>query len=82
MGENSILSAVTVNTIIGVINVKMGESCNSFARTYLVNILDFNSINEVCSSFFKSDKLPGKTCLVVIGAAVGSLVEIDFVVAA
>ena len=34
-----------------------------------------------CSSFFKSDKLPGRTCIGVTGLAVGSLVEIDFVAA-
>ena len=53
-----------------------------FARVYLVNFHDFNRMNEVYSSFFKSDKLPGRTCIGVTGLAVGSLVEIDFVAAA
>jgi reactive intermediate/imine deaminase len=52
-----------------------------FARVYLVNFHDFNRMNEVYSSFFKSDKLPGRTCIGVTGLAVGSLVEIDFVAA-
>ena len=53
-----------------------------FARVYLVNFQDFDRMNEVYSSFFKSDKLPGRTCIGVTGLAVGSLVEIDFVAAA
>ena len=53
-----------------------------FARVYLVNFQDFDKMNEVYSSFFKSDKLPSRTCIGVTGLAVGSLVEIDFVAAA
>ena len=53
-----------------------------FARVYLVNFQDFDRMNEVYSSFFKSDKLPGRTCIGVTGLAVGSLVEIDFIAAA
>ena len=53
-----------------------------FARVYLLNFKDFDRMNEVYSSYFKSDKLPGRTCIGVTGLAGGSLVEIDFIAAA
>jgi len=72
-----------MNNLIDVLNAA-GSSLEKviFARVYLVNFHDFNRMNEVYSSFFKSDKLPGRTCIGVTGLAVGSLVEIDFVAAA
>ena len=53
-----------------------------FARVYLVNFQDFDRMNKVYSSYFNSDKLPGRTCIGVTGLAVGALVEIDFIAAA
>jgi len=53
-----------------------------FARVYLVNFQDFVRMNQVYSSYFKSDKLPGRTCIGVTGLAIGALVEIDFIAAA
>ena len=72
-----------MNNLIDVLN-SAGSSLEKviFARVYLVNFQDFDRMNEVYSSFFKSDKLPGRTCIGVTGLAVGSLVEIDFVAAA
>ena len=71
-----------MNNLINVLN-SAGSSLEKviFARVYLVNIQDFDKMNVVYSSFFKSDKLPGRTCIGVTGLAVGSLVEIDFVAA-
>ena len=72
-----------MNNLINVLN-NAGSSLEKviFARVYLVNFQDFDRMNEVYSSFFKSDKLPGRTCVGVTGLAVDSLVEIDFVAAA
>ena len=53
-----------------------------FARVYLANFQDFERMNKVYSSYFKSDKLPGRTCIGVTGLAVKALVEIDFIAAA
>jgi endoribonuclease L-PSP, putative len=53
-----------------------------FARVYLVNFQDFVRMNQVYSSYFKSDKLPARTCIGVTGLAIGALVEIDFIAAA
>ncbi len=53
-----------------------------FARVYLVNFQDFDRMNKVYSSYFKADKLPGRTCIGVTGLAIGALVEIDFIAAA
>ena len=52
-----------------------------FARVYLVNFQDFDRMNKVYSSYFNSDKLPGRTCIGVTGLATGALVEIDFIAA-
>ena len=72
-----------MNNLIDVLN-SAGSSLEKviFARVYLVNFQDFDRMNEVYYSFFKSDKLPARTCIGVTGLAVGSLVEIDFVAAA
>ena len=72
-----------MNNLIDVLN-SAGSSLEKviFARVYLVNFQDFDRMNEIYSSFFKPDKLPGRTCIGVTGLAVGSLVEIDFVAAA
>ena len=71
-----------MNNLVDVLN-SAGSSLEKviFARIYLVNFQDFDRMNEVYSSFFKPDKLPGRTCIGVTGLAVGSLVEIDFIVA-
>ncbi|MGY8992168.1 MAG: RidA family protein [Rhodospirillales bacterium] len=53
----------------------------AFARVYLVNFQDFDLMNEVYSSYFAADRLPGRTCIGVTGLAVGALVEIDLIVA-
>ena len=52
-----------------------------FARVYLVNFGDFDKMNKVYASYFKSEKLPARTCIGVTGLAVGSSVEIDFIAA-
>jgi len=52
-----------------------------FCRVYLVNFQDFDLMNEVYSSYFSKDHLPGRTCIGVTGLAVGSLVEIDLIAA-
>ena len=52
-----------------------------FARVYLVNFGDFDKMNKVYASYFKSEKLPARTCIGVTGLAVGTSVEIDFIAA-
>ena len=52
-----------------------------FARVYLVNFDDFDKMNKVYASYFKSEKLPARTCIGVTGLAVGASVEIDFIAA-
>ena len=52
-----------------------------FARVYLVNFGDFDKMNKVYESYFKSEKLPARTCIGVTGLAVGASVEIDFIAA-
>ena len=52
-----------------------------FVRVYLVNFQDFDRMNEVYTSYFPSNKLPGRTCIGVTGLAVGALVEIDLIAA-
>ena len=48
-----------------------------FARVYLVNFDDFEKMNKVYASYFKTEKLPARTCIGVTGLAVGASVEID-----
>ena len=38
-----------------------------FARVYLVNFGDFDKMNKVYASYFKSEKLPARTCIGVSG---------------
>ena len=52
-----------------------------FARVYLVNFGDFKKMNKVYESYFKTQKLPARTCIGVTGLAVGASVEIDFIAA-
>ena len=52
-----------------------------FARVYLVNFGDFEKMNKVYESYFKTQKLPARTCIGVTGLAVGASVEIDFIAA-
>ena len=52
-----------------------------FARVYLVNFGDFDTMNRVYASYFAKDKLPARTCIGVTGLAVGASVEIDFIAA-
>ena len=52
-----------------------------FARVYLVNFADFQSMNAIYESYFPPGKLPGRTCIGVTGLAVGALVEIDLIAA-
>jgi 2-iminobutanoate/2-iminopropanoate deaminase len=51
-----------------------------FARVYLVNFADYQTMNAVYASYFEPGKLPGRTCVGVTGLALGALVEIDLVV--
>ncbi len=50
-----------------------------FARVYLVNFGDFDKMNKVYASYFKTEKLPARTCIGVTGLAVGASVEIDLI---
>ena len=50
-----------------------------FARVYLVNFGDFEKMNKVYASYFKTEKLPARTCIGVTGLAVGAGVEIDLI---
>ena len=50
-----------------------------FARVYLVNFGDFKKMNKVYASYFKTEKLPARTCIGVTGLAVGASVEIDLI---
>jgi len=52
-----------------------------FCRVYLVNFQDFDLMNEIYSSYFPKEGLPGRTCIGVTGLAVGALVEIDLIAA-
>ena len=58
-----------------------GSSMNKviFARVYLVNFGDFERMNKVYASYFKTEKLPARTCIGVTGLAVGASVEIDLI---
>ena len=50
-----------------------------FVRIYLINFQDFDKMNAVYGSYFASDKLPARTCIGVMGLAVGASVEIDLI---
>ena len=50
-----------------------------FARVYLVNFDDFEKMNKVYASYFKTEKLPARTCIGVSGLAVGASIEIDLI---
>ena len=50
-----------------------------FVRIYLINFQDFDKMNAVYESYFTSDKLPARTCIGVMGLAVGASVEIDLI---
>ena len=50
-----------------------------FARVYLVNFDDFEKMNKVYASYFKTEKLPARTCIGVTGLAVGASIEIDLI---
>tara|TARA_B100001113_G_scaffold317382_1_gene284769 strand:- start:216 stop:602 length:387 start_codon:yes stop_codon:yes gene_type:complete len=50
-----------------------------FARVYLVNFGDFEKMNKVYASYFRTEKLPSRTCIGVTGLAVGASVEIDLI---
>ena len=50
-----------------------------FVRVYLVNFQDFDAMNAAYESYFKSGRLPARTCIGVTGLAVGASVEIDLI---
>lgn len=52
-----------------------------FARIYLVNFQDFDSMNKIYETYFDTDSRPARTCIGVTGLAVGASVEIDFILA-
>ena len=52
-----------------------------FARIYLVNFQDFDSMNKIYKTYFDTDSRPARTCIGVTGLAVGASVEIDFILA-
>ena len=51
----------------------------AFVRVYLVNIQDFDKVNNIYKTYFNESKLPARTCIGVTGLAVGASVEIDLV---
>jgi len=51
-----------------------------FARVYLVNFADYQSMNRIYATYFQPGRLPGRTCIGVTGLALGALIEIDLVV--
>ena len=71
-----------MRNLLGILN-SSGSSLEKviFARVYLVNFGDFDKMNKVYASYFKSEKLPARTCVGVTGLAVGASVEIDFIAA-
>ncbi len=50
-----------------------------FVRIYLLDFQDFDTMNSVYKSYFKSNKLPARTCIGVTGLAVGASIEIDMI---
>ena len=50
-----------------------------FARIYLLNFQDFDSMNAIYESYFVPGKLPARTCIGVTELAVGASVEIDLI---
>lgn len=52
-----------------------------FARVYLVNFQDFDTMNKIYELYFDPHKRPARTCIGVTGLAVGALVEVDLIVA-
>ena len=69
-----------MNNLIEVLSAA-GSSIDKviFARVYLVNFGDFDKMNKVYASYFKTEKLPARTCIGVTGLAVGASVEIDLI---
>ena len=69
-----------MNNLIEVLSAA-GSSIDKviFARVYLVNFGDFEKMNKVYASYFKTEKLPARTCIGVTGLAVGASVEIDLI---
>ncbi|MBE90058.1 MAG: enamine deaminase RidA [Rhodospirillaceae bacterium] len=59
----------------------MGFERVVFARIYLVNFQDFDSMNKIYKTYFDKDSRPARTCIGVTGLAVGASVEIDFILA-
>ena len=50
------------------------------ARVYITEFeRDYAAMNAIYQSYFEHGKLPARTCIGVIGLAVGALVEIDMV---
>lgn len=49
-------------------------------RAFLRNFeRDYQEMNEIYRSYFRSDRLPARTCIGVTGLACDALVEIDFI---
>ncbi len=69
-----------MNNLIEVLSAA-GSSIDKviFARVYLVNFGDFEKMNKVYASYFKTEKLPARTCIGVTGLAVGASIEIDLI---
>ncbi len=49
------------------------------ARAFLTDMGDYEAFNSTYRSFFDPDKLPARTCIGVVGLALGAKVEVDFI---
>lgn len=50
------------------------------ARIFLTDMRDYPVVNDIYASYFKSDRLPGRTTVGVLGLAGQGSVEIDLIV--
>jgi len=49
------------------------------ARVFLIDMREFETMNNIYASYFPPNKRPARTCIGVTGLAKGARVEIDFI---
>ena len=49
------------------------------ARAFIIDMREFETMNQIYASYFPQNKRPARTCIGVTGLAKGARVEIDFI---
>ena len=60
-------------------DIGLGLENVASARVFLIDMREFETMNEIYASYFPPDKRPARTCIGVTGMAKEARVEIDFI---